>query len=76
MKAQEMFEKLGYELNNKRLAITYEKRTENEDEYEEICFSTDIDQYYTIRNECFGTYVTLELHQAITQQIKELGWEK
>ena len=73
MTAREMFEKLGYEVLELfgYVCVRYKKKQRPNSEWDygrEINFRRS-DKSYTI----YGT-VTLELNQAITQQMKELGW--
>ena len=65
MTAQEMFEKLGFNLSSAGTidTIIYKQHDSH------IRFWRDDRVYDT-----FGFDITVETHQAITQQMKELGW--
>lgn len=66
MTAKEMFEKLGF----KETAISIDKIEYIYDTFDEgEIFVTFYDFQYTS-----NSWVDKELHQAITQQMKELGW--
>ncbi len=65
MKAKEMFEKLGWKLQNEGLKIVYFNR-----EYNEIIeFDKEYEEYY-VEN----LSIDMSTLQAIIQQCKELGW--
>lgn len=75
MSAHEMFEKLGYvcEKTNGEI-ITYRYYTEDKSSYiREIDFLLDVEKYCTFEHLC-GLFIGVELHKAITKQMKELGW--
>lgn len=68
MKAQEMFEALGYELDtNDQLLTIYKKNVI------EIVFQKDYKKYHALWS---GKPLSIDvsLHQAIHQQCIELGW--
>ena len=76
MKAKEMFEELGYHEKKQKNYILYEKNvgcttynisfSKKEKEY--ACMFHNIGDYGR------RLYVDIELHKAIHQQMKELGW--
>jgi hypothetical protein len=76
MKAEEMFEKLGYELDINVLdIIRYSK--EEKDLKSVIRFNVDektISTNSIVNNDLWVLDITLEELQAINQQAKELGW--
>lgn len=81
MTAKEMFEKLGYEeFENDKSFIQYRDDSHGDGDYAFVRFNHMWKEYetgyydgYETKNE--ETYtVSIELHQAITQQMKELGW--
>ena len=86
MTAKEMFEQLGYERRlihsdtKKVLATMYVKEYDKNDEVI-ICFVNN-SKTYRVENvegrknheNIYATSVDIETHQAITQQMKELGW--
>lgn len=66
MTAKEMFKELGYEVNKNKFYLEYRKKGW-EEEY--------INFYFEKREYVCGQYtIGIELHKAITQQMKELGW--
>ena len=77
MKAREMFEALGYTLNEKAnvhrplnmpyIVAQYVIKGLVHSERDRITFYAD--ETYMVSSE-----VTLDFHKAITQQMKELGW--
>jgi len=74
MTAKEMFKELGYKLKNSNdEEIEYiediESRYKNTITFELIGKKYDCTSYFTS-----SIYITPKLHQAITQQLKELGW--
>lgn len=76
MKAKEMFEAIGYYGKESKDYILYEKKigitTYN------ISFSLKLKEYacmfHNIGDYGKRLYIDIETHQAITQQMKELGW--
>ena len=83
MTAQEMFEELGF----KKYLNKYDKEYKKEYGYEvffrykndmtEIafdCLDMDYAVYGTIMGRGITVGITMELHKAINQQCKELGW--
>lgn len=77
MNAKEMFEKLGYEVTLSGDSIIYRKKLERCTD-KEVWFQTRKPHYFTRIKHLSSAedYATteIELHQAITQQMKELGW--
>ena len=78
MTAKEMFEKLGYIRQYKTDGcICYRKSLIN-GAVRDVVFYDLKKQYFAIELFDKGTavqiFITIELHLAITQQIKELGW--
>jgi len=81
MTAKEMFEALGYEqtTNNDNL-IEYRDDSHGDGDYAYVCFNFMwkeyevgyYDGYVTKTNE--PMYVSIKEHEAITKQMKELGW--
>ncbi len=68
MTAKEMFEKLGYKyFREARNRFGY-KTMVGETRPCEILFDTDTKTYHC------NLMITIQEHQAITQQMKELGW--
>ena len=69
MTAKEMFEALGYEqtLYRNTIGIGYKTKVKPYKTIEFYCYVEDLSYYATHR-------VTITEHQAITQQMKELGW--
>ena len=65
MNAKEMFEALGYRQVEDNEIITY---INGHVHY--IYIDTKHREYW----HCNDTFIDLRLHEAITQQIKELGW--
>ena len=70
--AQEMFEKLGYKMT---------RLTEEEIQYKNQILHHDLEIYFDLVEKNYNAFdyigacdVTPKLHQAITQQMKELGW--
>ena len=83
MKAKEMFEALGYRKansGNDNWLIRYCKLFRDEDKEEVnyvISFWGETKTYDTTEmkdNFNWGLDISKELHEAITQQMKELGW--
>jgi hypothetical protein len=86
MTAKEMFEALGFKRNlvhsdtKEILATMYVKEYDKNDEVI-ICF-VNKSKTYRVENvdgrenheNIYATSVGIETHQAITQQMKELGW--
>lgn len=76
MKANEMFEQLGYKKTNFGYdpldIIEYVKETTISRQI--VAFYLDWEVYDTSLNGYDPLDITLELHLAITQQMKELGW--
>ena len=74
MKAKEMFEKLGYKIYD----IKYYKNDicyiKGEDDEVRILFDLKQKEYLADIHYEGGIEMTVELHKAITQQMKELGW--
>lgn len=73
--AKEMFEELGYELNEEHdnlRQICYTK----ENERFEVNLIIDIDQKYILKEEYLYTSIPIyyEELEAINKQIEELGW--
>lgn len=66
--AEGMFEKLGYKLSEKE--VNYIDFVNSEGLY--ITFWLH-DKTYNIENNDFND-ISVDLHQAVTQQMKELGW--
>ena len=78
MKAKEMFEKLGYEICKEDDCILEHKR-ENDKYWTNYVTFAKFRNYYivTSRNKLYNEIPSLILpnvHQAIHQQMKELGW--
>ena len=78
MTAKEMFEKLGFELA-KDFDFNYiYTGNERKDDLRLVYFDLNYKTYSTHATDEFGDTVymgvTPELHLAITQQMKELGW--
>lgn len=74
MKAQEMFEKLGFVLYNNTDGPSYKKKIGRE--LFRILFS-DSEKIYYVDGSAAGVSLlemTVDLHAAITRQMKELGW--
>jgi hypothetical protein len=71
MNAKEMFEKLGYnqELDGNEY-IKYAKGSELD---QEIMFNLS-DKHYLCMDYITALTISIELHKAITRQLKELGW--
>jgi hypothetical protein len=69
MTAKEMFDELGYELiaSNLNVVVYRSKEVCEYDEYDFITFSNM--GYY----KDFTSHISVKMHQAITQQMKELG---
>lgn len=86
MSAKEMFEALGFqEINtgNRNWLIRFNKVVRiNDDDYKDVNISFWIsDKFYECTDwangpdlDIWGSHINSELHQAITQQMKELGW--
>ena len=77
MNAQEIFEKLGYE-RHRFIDILYVK-TKKKTRHTVVFFSEEkkFKCYVNERYACsigVSEKVSIKLHQAITQQMKELGW--
>ena len=80
MTAKEMFEALGYELINSGNIIEYIDDKHGDGDYKFVNFSRMwkeyavgyFDGYETKRRE--PSRVTIKEHEAITKQMKELGW--
>lgn len=67
MTAKEMFEKLGYELDESYTHLTYVDKKNEDEDY--ICF------YEYTEKIGIGKYtISSEELKAINQQCKELGW--
>jgi hypothetical protein len=82
MNAKEMFEKLGYELIGNCGGLTYSKKDKLLGDFI-IRFESDYQfiKYYSTSNNIVAqdilqqkSIINMQTHQAITQQIKELGW--
>ena len=72
MSAKEMFEKLGYRLNEKpRFGAIVDYILYCKDG---CCRLNDLLFYPSKNIQCDEEYISLELLQAINQQVKELGW--
>ena len=74
MTAKEMFEKLGYELDDKPRfgsTISYTKYCKDG-----CCRLNDLVFYSSKNIMCEETYITMELLQAINKQVEELEWNK
>lgn len=69
MKAQQIFEKLGYFKIEKQDTILYIDKVN----FSRIRFNK-LKKRYTVDEVSCVSSITIELHQAITEQIKELGW--
>ena len=77
MNAQEMFEKLGY----KKASSHIEQIITNLLSYEKGLYKIDFDllgkiyiAYKEENDEWTSIIIEIDEHQAITQQMKELGW--
>lgn len=70
--AQEMFEKLGYEFEQEECYIRYKKGSELD---QEIFFDLQ-EKEYLCMDYITALNISVELHQAITKQLIELGWIK
>ena len=72
MKAKEMFEKLGYEIDTTR-------ETENHlfyvREYAIIDFDLFRRDFYKYNQSGFRSPIDMKLLQAINKQVEELGWK-
>lgn len=67
MTAKEMFEELGFEYKSYTLGFAYEYDEGNKTKF--VHFVIDTQTY------CTNIYfVSTQLHNAITMQLKELGW--
>ena len=68
--AQEMFEKLGYRFEKEEYYIRYRKGGDLD---KEVYFDLE---YKTYNTSDFITFmeIDIDLHKAITKQLKELGW--
>lgn len=67
MTAKEMFEELGFEYKRYTLGFAYEYDEGNKTKF--VHFVIDTQTY------CTNIYfVSTQLHNAITMQLKELGW--
>ena len=78
MKAQEMFEKLGYKRNDwSEFTISYTRKKLNKSQTSTIEFDTNCKIIRTQSTE-YGNIkskqLTIEQLKAINQQCKELGW--
>jgi hypothetical protein len=72
MKAKEMFKERGYKFKESHSDISYMS-----DDNIAIIFYKSLTQYAVIDMELHGyCRNSVETHQAITQQMKELGWIK
>lgn len=78
MTAKEMFEKLGYKYYKKTSygSIIYRNYDFDMDLGLEITFHYDGNYEIESLNRHFDCIMSVQLHQAITQQMKELGWLK
>ena len=72
MKAKEMFEEVGYELERNNDCYLQFKRND-----EMLIFAKEYKEYW-VEDYRDGIAVSIRAqeHQAITQQMKELGWIK
>ena len=67
MTAKEMFEKLGFNYKKYNMGFAYEKDDGNHQKF--VHFDVNNSKY------CTNVYhVDVELHNAITMQMKESGW--
>lgn len=75
-KADEMFEKLGYELvTESKYILEYKKQLENFSKF--ITFDL-LDKAFTTFNYVVSncqSYITMQELQAINEKCKELGWK-
>lgn len=70
-KADEMFEKLGYEKQRTYLDIQLYK---NKNDYAEITFDLRDKTICVSNDENEAIYFTMQELQAINEKVKELGW--
>lgn len=70
-KADEMFEKLGYEIDKNKNEITYINLTS--DEFIEL---TDYPNYGKMIKYSKYEGITMQELQAINEKVKELGWNE
>lgn len=69
--ADELFEKMGYEIVNNNLILVYERQQEySVKDY--ICFYIESK---TIKIEKFWCGITMQELQAINKKCEELGWK-
>ena len=73
MNAQEMFEELGYKFNEDEIEIMYSFPKYYDGYYLRIVFDKIMSSYKVTKLN-HSTSIGIKLHQAITQQMKELGW--
>ena len=76
MTAQEMFEKLGYKFYKETDygSVIYRNYDFDTELGLEITFHYSGDYEIESLNRHFDCIVSVELHKAITKQMKELGW--
>lgn len=79
MNADEMFKKLGYEINKKpscqSYLLFYVKGAENEDDpYEYIIFHKNRTITTVCNDRTWTVVITTKLLQAINKKCEELGW--
>ena len=71
MTAKEMFEKLGYKKDNRYTQTIVYKLVENVVLNDGKNIKFGVNRYISFD---FAPIINVELYQAITQQMKELGW--
>ena len=73
MTAKEMFEKMSFkQIEEDEYSLKYYS---NERYYDvDVYFNKENQTYIVVYDIEFPRFITLELHKAIHQQMKELGW--